>query len=65
MEDKVARQKFSRRREKVKRLSAQDIHHLTQETLQAHFQLEREGCAYGTEAIWDVLLAAAVEQTTV
>jgi hypothetical protein len=65
MEDKVARQKFSRRREKVKRLSAQDIYHLTQETLQAHFQLERGGCVYGAEAIWDVLLAAAVEQTTV
>jgi hypothetical protein len=65
MEDKVARQKFSTRREKVKRLSAQDIHHLTQETLQAHFQLEREGCDYGPEDIWDVLLAAAVEQTTV
>jgi putative transposase len=61
----VARQKFNTRREKVKRLSAQDIHHLTQETLQAHFQLEREGCAYGPEAVWDVLLAAAVEQTTV
>jgi hypothetical protein len=65
MEDKVAQQKFNTRHEKVKRLSAQDIHRLTQETLQAHFQLEREGCAYGPEAIWDVLLAAAVEQTTV
>jgi len=65
MEDKVARQKFSTRREKVKRLSAQDIHQLTQETLQAHFRLERKGCDYGHEDIWDVLLAAAVEQTTV
>ena len=65
MEDKVARQKFNTRHEEVKRLSAQDIHCLTQETLQAHFQLEREGCDYGPEAIWDVLLAAAVEQTTV
>jgi len=61
----VARQKFSTRHEKVKRLSAQDIHRLTQETLQTHFELEREGCAYGPEAIWDVLLAAAVKQTTV
>jgi hypothetical protein len=61
----VALQKFNTGREKVKRLSAQDIHHLTQETLQAHFQLAREGCAYGAEAIWDVLLAVAVEQTTV
>jgi hypothetical protein len=65
MEDKVARQKFNTRHEKVKRLSAQEVHQLTQETLQAHFQLEREGCAYGPENIWDVLLAAAVERTTV
>jgi putative transposase len=65
MEDKVARQKFNTRHEKVKRLSAQEVHQLIQETLQAHFQLEREGCAYGAEDIWDVLLAAAVERTTV
>jgi hypothetical protein len=65
MEDKVARQKFNTRHEKVKRLSAQEVHQLIQETLQAHFQLEREGCAYGPEDIWDVLLAAAVERTTV
>jgi putative transposase len=65
MEDKVARQKFNTRHEKVKRLSAQEVHQLIQETLQTHFQLEREGCAYGPEDIWDVLLAAAVERTTV
>jgi putative transposase len=65
MEDKVARQKFNTRQEKVKRLSAQEVHQLIQETLQAHFQLERGGCAYGPEDIWDVLLAAAVERTTV
>ena len=61
----MAHRKFNTRRENVKRLSAQEIHHLTQETLQAHFELEREGCAYGAEDIWDVLLAAAVERTTV
>ena len=61
----MARQKFNTRHEKVKRLSAQEVHQLIQETLQAHFQLEREGCAYGAEDIWDVLLAAAVERTTV
>jgi hypothetical protein len=65
LEGKVAHKKFNTRRENVKRLSAQEIHHLTQETLQAHFELEREGCAYGAEDIWDVLLAAAVERTTV
>ncbi len=61
----MAHRKFNTRRENVKRLTAQDVHCLTQETLQAHFQLEREGCIYGAEDIWDVLLAAAVERTTV
>lgn len=61
----MAHRKFSTSRDKVKRLSAQDIHRLTQETLQAHFELEREGCIYGAEDIWDMLLAAAVERTTV
>jgi putative transposase len=57
--------KFSTSRKNVKRLSAQDIHWMMQETLQTQFPLEREGCAYGAEDIWDVLLAAAVEHTTV
>lgn len=61
----MAHRKFNTSRKNVKRLSAQDIHRLTQETLQAHFPLGREGCAYGAEDIWDVLLAAAVERTTV
>ena len=61
----MAHRKFSTSREKVKRLSAQDIHRVTQEALKAHFQLERAGCGYGVEDIWDVLLAAAVERTTV
>ena len=61
----MANRKFSTRRENVKRLSALEIHRLTQETLQACFELEREGCAYSAEDIWDVLLAAAAEHTTV
>ena len=61
----MAHRKFSTSRENVKRLSAEDIHRVTQETLQAHFQLEREDCVYSAEDIWDVLLAAAVERTTV
>jgi putative transposase len=65
LEDKVAVKQFSTSRSNVKRLTAQHIHCLTQETLQAHFRLGREGCDYGPEDIWDVLLAAAVEQTTV
>ena len=61
----MAHRKFNTSRKNVKRLTALDIHRLTQETLQAHFPLGREGCAYGAEDIWDVLLAAAVERTTV
>jgi len=61
----VAHREFNTSRDKVKRLSAQDIHRLTQETLQAHFELAREGCIYGAEDIWDMLLAAAVERATV
>ena len=49
---------------KVKRLSADDIYELTQETLQAHFKLDREGCQYDEQDIWDVMIAAAVERMT-
>jgi len=61
----VARRKCNTSCKKVKRLSAQDIHQLVQETLQTHFPLERTGWEYPAEDIWDVLLAAAVERTTV
>lgn len=47
------------------RLTAQDIHKLTLETLQAHFGLEREDAWYDEEAIWDVVIAASVERETV
>ena len=50
---------------KVKRLSANDIYELTQDTLQQHFSLEREGCHYDEQDIWDVLIAAAVERMTI
>ncbi len=49
---------------KIKRLSADDIYELTQETLQAHFKLDREGCQYDEQDIWDVMIAAAVERMT-
>lgn len=49
---------------KVKRLSADDIYELTQEILQEHFKLDREGCQYNEQDIWDVLIAAAVERMT-
>lgn len=54
----------TRSEKKVKRLSADDIYELTQETLQEHFKLEREGCQYDEQDIWDVSLAAAVERMT-
>ena len=47
------------------RLTAQDIHKLTLETLQAHFGLEREDAWHDEEAIWDVVIAASVERETV
>jgi len=50
---------------KIKRLSANDIHNLVQEKLQKHFKLERAGCKYGADDIWDVVIGAAVERTTV
>ena len=50
---------------KVKRLSAQDIYQLTLETLQTYFKLDREGCQYDEQDIWDVVIAASVERETV
>jgi len=50
---------------KVKRLSAQDIYQLTLETLQTYFKLDREGCQYDEQDIWDVVMAASVERETV
>ncbi len=35
---------------------------LPQEVLQSHFPLEREGCQYDEQDIWDVLIGAAVER---
>ncbi len=50
---------------KVKQLSAQDIHQLTLETLQTYFKLDREGCQYNEQDIWDVVIAASAERETV
>ena len=46
-------------------LSAHDVYQLTVETLQTYFPLERAGCDYQAPAIWDVVISAAVERTTV
>lgn len=50
--------------EKVKRLTAAEIYDLSQEVLQKHFPLERAGCQYDEQDIWDVVLGAAVERMT-
>ena len=51
--------------DKIRRISANDIHNLVQEKLQKHFKLDREGCKYEADDIWDVVIGAAVERTTV
>lgn len=46
-------------------IRAQDVHRLTQEALQAHWQLDMKKSLYSAEDIWDVVIAAAVERTTI
>jgi putative transposase len=46
-------------------LSAQEVHQLVSETLQAHFNLGLSDSAYEAQDIWDVLIAAAVERITI
>jgi putative transposase len=49
----------------TKQLQAKEVHALTMETLQTYFQLDMEHKKYSPEAIWDVIIAAAVERTTI
>lgn len=58
----MAHKEYSTIRSEIR---AQDVHRLTQEALQAHWQLDMEKSLYGAEDIWDVVIAAAVEQTTI
>lgn len=51
--------------QKAKRLTAHEVYRLTVETLQAHFPLAMPDKRYAAQDIWDVLVAAAVERTTV
>lgn len=44
---------------------AQDVHRLTQDVLQAHWQLDMQKSLYTAEDIWDVMIAAAAEQMTI
>jgi len=46
-------------------VSAQEVYQLTSETLQAYFELDMSESAYEAQDIWDVLVAAAVEQMTI
>ena len=50
---------------KTKRLSARDTHQLVLETLQTYFQLDRAGCQYDEQDIWDVIIAASTERETI
>jgi hypothetical protein len=57
--------KFKPRQQEYKRLTAPEVHRLVSEELQAHCPLEMAGRAYEAQAIWDVLIAAAVERLTI
>ena len=58
----MAQEQYSR---ETKTVSAQGVHELTQETLQAHWCLDMERSRYEAEHIWDVLIAAAAESITI
>ncbi len=60
----MAQTKFHTSGQKVKRLSAWDIHNMMQESLQTHFALDRTDCDYEAQSIWDILIGASVERTT-
>ncbi len=49
----------------TKRLTANDVYELTNEVLQEYFELDMNSSEYEAGDIWDVLVTAAVQQTTV
>jgi putative transposase len=49
----------------TKRLTANDVYELTSEVLQEYFELDMTSSDYEASDIWDVLVTAAVQQTTV
>jgi putative transposase len=61
-EDKVAHPEYNTVSNEIK---AQDVHRLTQEVLQANWQLDMQKRVYTAENIWDVVIAAAAERMTV
>lgn len=61
----MAHKKCSSSAEKGKRLTAQAVHQLASEVLQAGLPLDMDGRDYDAQDIWDVVTVAAVERTTV
>jgi len=49
----------------TKRITANDVYELTSNVLQEYFELDMSSSAYEASDIWDVLVTAAVQQTTV
>jgi len=49
----------------TKRVTANDVYELTSTVLQEYFELDMSSSAYEASDIWDVLVTAAVQQTTV
>ena len=49
----------------TKRLTANDVYELTSAVLQEYFELDMHSSEYEASDIWDVLVTAAVQQTTV
>jgi hypothetical protein len=49
----------------TKRLTANDVYELTSNVLQEYFELDMSRSEYEASDIWDVLVSAAVQQTTV
>ncbi len=49
----------------TKRLTVNDVYELMSNVLQEYFELDMSSSAYEASDIWDVLVTAAVQQTTV
>lgn len=49
----------------TKRLTANDVYELTSDVLQEYFELDMSSSDYAASDIWDVLVTAAVQRTTV
>lgn len=60
----MAQDKFNPSEGNAKRLTAQEVYELTSQTLQEVFPLDMADSLYEAQAIWDVLIAAAVERVT-